>query len=253
MASQLTNCGPAQVPVTRIAHWARRLAPAGVYVGVRLVGVAILAIVGAVNGRQLVPTLHSWDGDWYLRIAATGYSPLSAGVDANGHVAANTTLVFFPGYPALISVVAALTRLDTVTAGLLISFVAGLIACYGIMRLCARLDVPQWTGLICVALFASTPMSVTLSMAYTEALFTALVYGQTLLDPDQFQTLLIFTAVPGTESHEKLELLSAIGHRPPAAVTASAESLYPRVFEFVVGPFYVVGSAPVLVGEPGPE
>ncbi|HEX3779727.1 MAG TPA: helix-turn-helix transcriptional regulator [Pseudonocardiaceae bacterium] len=37
------------------------------------------------------------------------------------------------------------------------------------------------------------------------------VYGQTLLDPDQFQMLMIFTAVPGTESHEKLELLSVIG------------------------------------------
>ena len=40
------------------------------------------------------------------------------------------------------------------------------------------------------------------------------LYGQTLLDPDQFQTLVIFTAVPGTESHEKLQLLSVIGsHR----------------------------------------
>lgn len=37
------------------------------------------------------------------------------------------------------------------------------------------------------------------------------MYGQTLLDPDQFQTLLIFTAVPGTQSHEKLQLLSVVG------------------------------------------
>ncbi|QYN22969.1 helix-turn-helix transcriptional regulator [Amycolatopsis sp. DSM 110486] len=37
------------------------------------------------------------------------------------------------------------------------------------------------------------------------------VHGQTLLDPDQYQALLIFTAVPGTESHEKLQLLSVIG------------------------------------------
>jgi hypothetical protein len=34
---------------------------------------------------------------------------------------------------------------------------------------------------------------------------------QTLLDPDQSQTLLVFTAVPGTESYEKLQLLSAVG------------------------------------------
>jgi transcriptional regulator with XRE-family HTH domain len=34
---------------------------------------------------------------------------------------------------------------------------------------------------------------------------------QTLVDPDQSQVLLVFTAVPGTESYEKLRLLSIIG------------------------------------------
>ena len=37
------------------------------------------------------------------------------------------------------------------------------------------------------------------------------LYGQTILDPDQFQALMIFTAEPGSESHEKLQLLSVIG------------------------------------------
>lgn len=37
------------------------------------------------------------------------------------------------------------------------------------------------------------------------------LHCQTLLDPDQSQALLVFTAVPGTESHEKLQLLSVIG------------------------------------------
>jgi transcriptional regulator with XRE-family HTH domain len=39
------------------------------------------------------------------------------------------------------------------------------------------------------------------------------LYGQTLLDPDQFQTLIVFTALPGSESHEKLQLLPAVGSR----------------------------------------
>lgn len=34
---------------------------------------------------------------------------------------------------------------------------------------------------------------------------------QTLLDPDQSHRLLVYTAVPGSESHEKLQLLSVIG------------------------------------------
>jgi transcriptional regulator with XRE-family HTH domain len=37
------------------------------------------------------------------------------------------------------------------------------------------------------------------------------LYCQTLLDPDQMQSLLVFTATPGTESYEKLQLLSVIG------------------------------------------
>ncbi|MDD7939158.1 helix-turn-helix transcriptional regulator [Actinomycetospora lutea] len=34
---------------------------------------------------------------------------------------------------------------------------------------------------------------------------------QSLLDPQQAQSLLVYTAVPGSESHEKLQLLSVIG------------------------------------------
>jgi transcriptional regulator with XRE-family HTH domain len=37
------------------------------------------------------------------------------------------------------------------------------------------------------------------------------LYCQTLLDPDQRQSLLVFTATPGTDSHEKLALLSVLG------------------------------------------
>ncbi|GAA2693025.1 helix-turn-helix transcriptional regulator [Actinoplanes palleronii] len=37
------------------------------------------------------------------------------------------------------------------------------------------------------------------------------LFCQTLLDPDQSQSLLIFTASPGTESHDKLSLLTVLG------------------------------------------
>nr|WP_296063518.1 helix-turn-helix transcriptional regulator [uncultured Actinoplanes sp.] len=37
------------------------------------------------------------------------------------------------------------------------------------------------------------------------------LYCQTLNDPDQSQTLLVFTAVPGSPSYEKLQLLAAVG------------------------------------------
>ncbi|MEU9898612.1 helix-turn-helix transcriptional regulator [Streptomyces phaeochromogenes] len=37
------------------------------------------------------------------------------------------------------------------------------------------------------------------------------LHCQTLVDPDQAQSLLVFTAIPGTEDHDKLQLLSVIG------------------------------------------
>ncbi|MDI9947911.1 helix-turn-helix transcriptional regulator [Rhodococcus sp. IEGM 1305] len=45
---------------------------------------------------------------------------------------------------------------------------------------------------------------------------------QTLLDPDQSHLLLVYTAIPGSESHEKLQLLSVIGpqHIPQAPPNA---------------------------------
>ncbi|RZU76640.1 helix-turn-helix protein [Micromonospora kangleipakensis] len=37
------------------------------------------------------------------------------------------------------------------------------------------------------------------------------LHCQTLVDPDQSQALLVYTATPGSESHEKLQLLSVVG------------------------------------------
>lgn len=143
------------------------LAPAAVYVAVRLVGLVVLAIMAATHDRTLFDVLKSWDGDWYLSIAEHGYDRDDGGlVDAAGNFTRNTTLAFFPGYPLLIS----LFSVAPVVAGLVISLAAGITAAYGITRLADD----RRAGLVLVALFASTPMAVTLSMVYSEALFSAL-------------------------------------------------------------------------------
>jgi hypothetical protein len=146
------------------------LAPAGLYLAVRLVGLVVLAVMAAAHDRTLLDVLRSWDGDWYLTIAEHGYAPTGGGhVDAAGNFTPNTTLAFFPGYPMLVALVGWLTATSLPFAGLAVSLAAGTVAAYGITRLAGDRRI----GLICVALFASTPMAVTLSMVYSEALFSA--------------------------------------------------------------------------------
>lgn len=146
------------------------LAPAALYLAVRLVGVIVLAVMAASHDRTLLDVLTSWDGDWYLNIAEHGYGPGGrALVDAAGHFSTNTTLAFFPGYPMVVALLGWLTATSLPFVGLAVSLVAGTVAAYGITRLADTRRV----GLICVALFASTPMAVTLSMVYSEALFSA--------------------------------------------------------------------------------
>jgi hypothetical protein len=149
------------------------LAPAGVYLAVRLVGVAVL---GWMAGPQLVSELSSWDGAWLLAIAESGYDSVPDTMrDAFGMHTATTALGFFPGYPALVGAVGLLLGDQLVLAGLLVSAVSGVVAAYAVTRIGEL--VPggsRRAGLLLTALFAAAPMGVVLSMTYTEALFCAL-------------------------------------------------------------------------------
>ncbi|MBE1468486.1 mannosyltransferase family protein [Kibdelosporangium phytohabitans] len=147
----------------------------GVFLLVRLSGLVMLAILAGNRDRALFDVLKSWDGDWYLAIAENGYDNVPARfVDAAGQHTPTTPLAFFPLYPMLIRVVAPITGSDTVAAALLVSLIAGCAAAAGIFRIARIVDPRPKTGLLLVALWAGSPMAITLSMAYTEALFTAL-------------------------------------------------------------------------------
>jgi hypothetical protein len=152
------------------------LAPALVYLAVRGLGVLVLAVMAANAGSGLEHELTTWDGAWLLAIAEDGYAGVPADhVDAFGNRTPDTPLGFFPGYPAAVSVADRFTFGDIELAGLLVSLGSGLVAAYGLTRLGER--VPggsRRAGLLLTALVAATPMSVVLSMAYTEALFCAL-------------------------------------------------------------------------------
>ncbi|TCO62569.1 glycosyltransferase family 39 protein [Actinocrispum wychmicini] len=147
----------------------------GVFVAVRLVGFAMLAILADNHDKPVFDLMKSWDGDWYLAIAENGYDNIPARfIDANGHHTTYGPLAFFPLYPWLIRVVAPVTGSNTLAAAMVVSFLAGCVAACGLFRIARMVDPRPKTGYALVALWAGLPMGITLSMAYTEALFTAL-------------------------------------------------------------------------------
>jgi hypothetical protein len=154
------------------------LAPALVYLGVREVGLLVLAWMAARNDQAMGSVLRSWDGLWFLEIARAGYGGVSEVlVDANNNRSAETPLAFFPGYPAAVRWVASIDGgggIGLVTAAFVVTIGSGVICAYGLARLGRQVSGgSNRVGLALVALFAASPMAIVLSMAYSEALFCA--------------------------------------------------------------------------------
>ncbi len=164
----------------RSALWRHRgalvaAAPGVVYLAIRFFGLLVLAGLSAANGESLDANLGAWDGEWYLEIAAHGYGGVDPSMaDGYGNRNPETPLAFFPGYPLLIQLFALLPGVGVALSAIVVSMIAGVVCAYGLARLGRRVGGSREAGLLLVALFAASPMSVVLSMAYSEALFCAL-------------------------------------------------------------------------------
>nr|MDG6783906.1 hypothetical protein [Gordonia rubripertincta] len=175
-------------PGPPFADWVRRyrwcLDALVVYLVIRAIGILTLARFADLRDITLSKALTVWDGQWMLAIATHGYDGVPASLtDARGIHTADTAYAFFPGYPYLVGFLAKLPGVTPFGAALTLNLVLGCIAAVGAARLgmvCARLmsrrspigPAPERaTGLFLVVLFAATPMSIVLNMAYTEAMF----------------------------------------------------------------------------------
>lgn len=148
------------------------LAPAAVYLAVRLTGLLVLVVFAEFHDEKLKDVLRAWDGNWYLTIAENGYEQVPEEfVDAFGNHTPHTAMAFFPGFPFILRAVAAATGTSLFAAALILNVAAGIAAAHAIARIGRR--VAGGHGLLLVALWAGAPMAITLSMTYTEALFTA--------------------------------------------------------------------------------
>jgi hypothetical protein len=215
---------------------ATALAPAGIYLAVRGLGVGVLALMA--GGTGLWQELTSWDGTWLLTIAEHGYAGVPADmVDAHGNRTPETPLGFFPGYPALVAAVAVLTGGNVVAAGLLVSTAAGVASAFALTRI-GNL-VPggsRRVGLLLTALFAAAPMGVVLSMTYTEALFCALA-AWALVGVLAGQWLLAgaCTAAAGLVRPTATTLVAAVGAAALAAVVTRRDGWRPWASGLLAG------------------
>ncbi|WOC12558.1 hypothetical protein [Gordonia sp. MP11Mi] len=171
--------------MTPVLRWNPAATAVAVYLGIRLVGVLVLAWFGAIHNLAIDDLLSRWDGVWMLDIADYGYDGVpDSGTDAQGVHTDTTAYAFFPGYPILVGLFAKLPLVSPFAAGIALNVVIGGVAAVGVARLgaaCAKRVRPgtadataRNTGLMLVVLFAAAPMGVVLSMTYTEALFCAL-------------------------------------------------------------------------------
>ncbi|GGS11920.1 hypothetical protein F2B00_34090 [Streptomyces parvus] len=170
-----TPAGPAPAPRTsggsRAAAAFRAAAPAlAVYAAARALGLLVFWAAASAAGKDpLGPLSGRWDSVWYQRIAEHGYRYTVTLPDGSVH----SDLAFFPLLPALERAVSAVTPLTLGGAGLLIAWTAGLLAAWGIFAVGAQLHGRR-TGVVLAALWGVYPTAFVQSMAYTEALFTAL-------------------------------------------------------------------------------
>jgi hypothetical protein len=155
--------------------WAGVGAAVGILALTRVGQFVMLLWLGAVKGDgvSLYDRLLVWDGGWFLRVAINGY-PRGYAYGADGRLEANE-LAFFPVYPMLIRGVSAL-GLAPGGAAIAVSWLASVGAAVALHLLGTSLHGRR-AGWALVAICCSAPVSVVLSMAYSEGLFLALVAG----------------------------------------------------------------------------
>ncbi len=195
------------------------LTPAMVFVAGRLIGLWTLQWIAQARQKDFLKELSAWDGLHFIAIAEHGYT-----WSANRDVEASPA--FFPALPKLMALISWALGCSDLTAGLLISGAAGLIAAYGLMKMAEFVPgLRNGGGLILVAVFSLAPMSIVLSMTYTEALFCAFaVWGLVFLLRGNWLLAGGLSVLAGLVRPSGVALASAIGAAALVAILARRAS-----------------------------
>jgi Gpi18-like mannosyltransferase len=125
----------------------------------------MVAETTAGSVRSFTSAWDHWDTGLFVKVARFGYQGYPRHYPDRGIVA------FFPGEPLALRAVHLVVR-NWVASGLLISAVAGAVACVALVRLGAADHSPA-TGERAVLYLVLSPYAVFLAAAYSEALFLA--------------------------------------------------------------------------------
>jgi Gpi18-like mannosyltransferase len=119
---------------------------------------------GAARRVDLASSFAAWDGEWYVKIASSGYE---------WDCERMSSVAFFPAYPALAAIVQKVTGCRTEWALLVVSHGA-LLGCFVLLGSYVRkrfpeasVDLPEYS-LLALGLF---PTTFWMRMCYTESLF----------------------------------------------------------------------------------
>lgn len=206
-----------------------RLPLAGVliYLGIRLISVATTGfLLGQGNYRVRHWSLLRWmrasDGGHYRAIALHGYAY------PPGQLAHASVFSWFPGYPAAIDSLAWLPWINVVTAGLIVTAVAGTAAAWGLTMLGLKLTGDPRISLLLVAIWAVAPGAMVLSMVYAEALFCALaIWTLVALVSGRWLTAGLLTLAAGTVRSTAVALILAVFTAAAIAVARAVRARQP--------------------------
>lgn len=146
------------------------------FVAGRLVLLGALAVASATRGGSLADALTVFDGRWYEAISEDGYPErLPRGPDGVGQSA----VAFFPLFPVLTAGPVALGAPFWLAAAAL-NLVCGAAAALLVLALVRRY-ASERLAVVSAVLWSLQPLAFVLSLAYSEALYTALALGCLLL------------------------------------------------------------------------
>lgn len=187
---------------------------AGLGTALRLV---VLAVFGAANDTPARDLLSKWDAKYYLAIAEEGYFPTNLSVDGEVH---HFTMAFFPGYPYLVRVLT-WAGLPTLVAAVLVSIAATVALAAAAMMLVARIN-PRWryndqpralaVQVAAAIVVTCAPMTIVMTMPYTEALFGALsLWALVALCDRRWVLAGLLTAAAAATRLTAVDLIAAFG------------------------------------------